>query len=185
MNKKNPFGTLSKQTGKVKKGVGEFLAFAVKGNAIDLAVGIIIGTAFNKIVSSLVGDVFLPALSAIIGRVNFADLQWTLPTTAGDGSPIVLQYGSLIQSVVDFLIIALCVFFIVKLMQRLRNRADTEKALRESEEKAEQQKLQSEEFNQTELLLCDIRDLLKEKLANGCLESTQPEAPGGQPDGIV
>lgn len=94
----------------------EFKDFAMRGNVIDLAVGVIIGGAFGKIVSSLVNDVMMPLLGLLLGGVNFSGLKWVIPPMTSGASEIVILYGAFIQSVVDFLIIAFAVFIFVKLM---------------------------------------------------------------------
>ena len=98
----------------------EFKAFAVKGNMIDMAVGIIIGAAFGKIVSSLVGDVIMPPLGLLIGGVDFSDLAITLKAAEGGAPAVVLAYGKFIQSIVDFLIVAFAIFVGVKAINRLK-----------------------------------------------------------------
>ena len=98
----------------------EFKEFAMKGNVVDLAVGVIIGAAFGKIVSSLVGDVFMPLLGKVVGGVNFADLAVTLgkdPT----GKEVLIKYGALIQTIFDFVIIALVLFVAIKGINRLKS----------------------------------------------------------------
>ena len=96
----------------------DFKEFAMRGNVVDMAVGVVIGTAFGKIVSSLVSDIIMPALSLITGRVSLQDLSFTLPT--GEGmEPIVLKYGVFLQSVLDFLIIAFSIFVVIKLIGKL------------------------------------------------------------------
>jgi len=102
----------------------EFKAFAMKGNVIDLAVGVIIGGAFGKIVSSLVNDIMMPLLGLLLGGVNFSGLKWVIPPVTSGASEIVILYGAFLQSVVDFLIIAFAVFLFVKLMTvRKKNEA--------------------------------------------------------------
>ena len=103
----------------------EFKEFAMKGNVVDLAVGVIIGAAFGKIVSSLVGDLFMPALGRTIGGVNFADLAISLgkdPT----GKEVLVRYGAFLQTIFDFLIIALVLFFAIKGINRLKRPQPTE-----------------------------------------------------------
>ncbi len=100
--------------------VSEFREFAVKGNVVDMAVGIIIGGAFGKIVSSLVNDVIMPPIGVVMGGVNFTDLSITLKAAAGDAPAVMLNYGMFIQSVVDFLIVAWAVFLMIKGMNSLR-----------------------------------------------------------------
>jgi len=97
----------------------EFKEFAMKGNVVDLAVGVIIGAAFGKIVSSLVGDLFMPTLGKLIGGVNFSDLAVSLgkdPT----GKEVLIRYGSFLQTIFDFVIIALTLFIAIKGINRLK-----------------------------------------------------------------
>lgn len=117
----------------------EFKAFISKGNIVDMAVGVIIGSAFGKIVTSLVNDVFMPLIGVIIGGLDFSNLT----IKVGDA---IINYGLFIQNVVDFLIVAVCVFFMIKIISKLKKK----------EEKVEEVK----EDEQT-LLLREIRDLLK------------------------
>jgi large conductance mechanosensitive channel len=98
----------------------EFKTFAVKGNMIDMAVGIIIGAAFGKIIASLVADVIMPPLGLVIGGVNFSDLAITLAPAEGEQPAVVVAYGKFIQSIIDFLIIALVIFMGVKAINRLK-----------------------------------------------------------------
>ncbi len=105
--------------------VAEFREFAIKGNMVDMAVGIIIGGAFGKVVTSLVNDVIMPPLGLLIGGVNFSDLSIVLKQAA-DGAPAVkLNYGNWIQTLVDFLIVAIAVFLMVKSLNALRRGAET------------------------------------------------------------
>jgi large conductance mechanosensitive channel len=99
--------------------VGEFKEFAMKGNVVDLAVGVIIGAAFGKIVSSLVGDVIMPPLGVLIGGINFSDLAVTVGTDP-KGAPVLLKYGAFLQTLFDFLIIALVIFIAVKGINKLK-----------------------------------------------------------------
>ncbi|MGA3158550.1 MAG: large-conductance mechanosensitive channel protein MscL [Steroidobacteraceae bacterium] len=97
----------------------EFKEFAMKGNVVDMAVGVIVGAAFGKIVSSLVGDVIMPALGKLTGGVNFSDLAVTLgkdPT----GKDVLIKYGSFVQTIFDFILIALVLFFALKGINRLK-----------------------------------------------------------------
>ncbi len=100
--------------------VSEFKEFAMKGNVVDMAVGVIIGTAFGKIVSSLVADVVMPPLGLAIGGVNFADLAAALGMDARSGEPVVLRYGVFLQSIFDFLIIALVLFLAIRGLNKLK-----------------------------------------------------------------
>jgi large conductance mechanosensitive channel len=135
--------------------VKEFKEFAVRGNVLDLAVGIVIGAAFGKIVTSFVNDILMPPLGVILGGVNFNDLKLVLKASAMDVAgkptpPVTLNYGSFIQAIIDFLIIAFGVFLMIKGINRFRKK----EAL-----KPEQQVLPGRE----ELLLQEIRDILKAK----------------------
>jgi large conductance mechanosensitive channel len=98
---------------------GEFKEFAMKGNVVDLAVGVIIGAAFGKIVSSLVGDVIMPPLGVLIGGINFSDLAVTVGTDP-KGAPVLLKYGAFLQTLFDFLIIAFVIFVAVKGINKLK-----------------------------------------------------------------
>ena len=98
----------------------EFKEFAVKGNVIDMAVGVIIGAAFGKVVSSLVADVVMPPIGVMLGGVNFADLAITLKAAAGSSPAVMLAYGKFLQTVLDFLIVAWVVFLGIKAMNSLK-----------------------------------------------------------------
>jgi large conductance mechanosensitive channel len=100
--------------------VSEFKEFAMKGNMVDMAVGIVIGAAFGKIVSSLVGDVVMPPLGMAIGGVNFTDLAVTLGTNPTTGAPVVLKYGAFLQTLFDFLIIAVVLFIAIRAINKLK-----------------------------------------------------------------
>ena len=126
----------------------EFKAFAVKGNMIDMAVGIIIGAAFGKIVSSLVGDVIMPPLGVLIGGVDFTDLAITLKAAEGDLPAVVLAYGKFIQSIIDFVIIAFAIFMGIKVINRLKREEEAAPAAPPAPTKDQE-------------LLTEIRDLLK------------------------
>ncbi len=100
----------------------EFKEFAMKGNVVDLAVGVVVGAAFGKIVSSLVGDVIMPPLGLLIGGFNFSDLAITLGTDP-KGAPVLLKYGAFLQTLFDFLIIAFVIFIAVKGINKLKKPA--------------------------------------------------------------
>jgi large conductance mechanosensitive channel len=100
----------------------DFKEFAMRGNVIDLAVGVVIGAAFGKIVSSLVGDVIMPALSPMLGSVNFSELALQIATDHG-GKPVLLKYGTLLQSIFDSIIIALSIFAVIKGVNKLKRPA--------------------------------------------------------------
>jgi large conductance mechanosensitive channel len=127
----------------------EFKEFAMRGNVVDLAVGVIIGTAFGKIVSSLVADVIMPPLGLLIGGVNFSHLAVTLKQASGTAAAITLNYGLFVQAIVDFLIIAFTIFLAIKGLNKLAQPA---------KEPAAPPKPSNEE-----VLLAEIRDLLKKK----------------------
>jgi large conductance mechanosensitive channel len=98
----------------------EFKDFAMKGNVIDMAVGIIIGAAFGKIVSSLVSDVIMPPIGLALGNVDFSSLAWTLRPQHGDVPAVTLRYGIFINTVIDFLIVAFAIFLVIKQLNRLK-----------------------------------------------------------------
>lgn len=108
----------------------EFKAFAMKGNVVDMAVGVIIGGAFGKIVSSVVADVIMPPLGLLIGGVNFTDLKWVMkPAEVVDGKEIAavtLNYGNFLQAIFDFLIIAFSIFMFIKLITKLTEKKKAE-----------------------------------------------------------
>jgi large conductance mechanosensitive channel len=102
------------------KAVQEFKEFAVKGNVVDMAVGVVIGAGFGKIVSSLVADIITPVLGILVGGVNFTNLKVTLKDAVAEKPPVTWNYGSFIQAIFDFLIIAWAIFVLVKLINRLK-----------------------------------------------------------------
>lgn len=134
----------------MKKWLSEFKTFAMRGNMIDMAVGIIIGAAFGTVVSSLVGDVIMPPIGLLLGGVDFADLAVVLKAAEGETPAVVLGYGKFLQAVINFLIIAFAVFLLVKTINMMRRKQE--------EAPAEPPKPTKEEE-----LLTDIRDLLKRK----------------------
>ncbi len=129
--------------------VQEFKDFAVKGNMVDMAVGIIIGGAFGKIVSSLVSDVFMPALGLLIGGVDFSNLKIVLKEATGDVPASTLNYGMFIQSVFDFTIVAFAIFMMIKAINNMRKKEEVV-AVTTPPEPTVQEKL-----------LMEIRDALK------------------------
>ena len=128
----------------------EFKAFAVKGNVVDMAVGIIVGVAFGKIVSSFVADVIMPPIGVALGGVNFSDLGYVIQAAVGEAPAVVIAYGKFIQTVVDFTIIAFAVFVAVKVISSMNKK--------EEEAPAEPPKPSNEES-----LLIEIRDSLKDR----------------------
>ena len=143
------------------KFVEEFKEFALKGNVMDMAVGVIIGGAFGKIVTSFVSDILMPPLGVLLGGVDFTDLKLTLKeaTTNAAGEAVeavTWNYGAFIQNVVDFLIIALCIFFMIKGIAKLTS-------LRKKKEAEEAAAAEPPAPSNEEVLLTEIRDLLKDK----------------------
>ena len=148
----------------------EFKAFALKGNVMDMAVGVIIGGAFGKIVTSLVNDILMPPIGMLLGNVDFKDLKVNLAavkdaaaSVVSDGvvpsEPVYWNYGAFIQQCIDFAILAFCVFLLVKLMNKLSNLKK-----KEEEQPAPAPATSPEpEPTKEELLLAEIRDLLKDK----------------------
>ena len=108
----------------MKKLIQEFKNFAVKGNMIDMAVGIIIGTAFNNVVNTLVSKVVMPPLSMITGNKNLIEKKIVLSEATGDAREIAIGYGEFLEVLIDFVIIALTVFIVIKAMNRLRTKAE-------------------------------------------------------------
>jgi large conductance mechanosensitive channel len=104
--------------------MSEFKQFAMRGNVVDLAVGVVIGAAFGKIVSALVSGIIMPVVGVLVGGVNFADLAITLKQGAEGAEPVSLQYGLFVQSMVDFVIIAFAIFIAIKLMNKLQRKQE-------------------------------------------------------------
>ncbi len=139
--------------------IKEFKEFAVKGNVMDMAVGVIIGGAFGKIVTSLVSDVLMPIIGKLTGGVSFADLYVNLGdgnyaslAEAKEAGAAILCYGQFIQNIIDFLIIALCIFMMIKAMNKMKK-----------EEPAQPAEPEAPKGPSQEELLAEIRDLLKNK----------------------
>lgn len=132
------------------KVINEFKAFAMKGNVIDMAVGIVIGAAFAKIVSSVVNDIIMPPLGLIIGGVNFTDLKFVMKDAVGASPAVTLNYGNFIQVMFDFTIVAFAIFIVIKAINaaKLKQTVIPETSKPPSKE---------------EILLTEIRDLLKNK----------------------
>jgi large conductance mechanosensitive channel len=124
----------------------EFKAFVMRGNVLDLAVGVVIGAAFGKIVSSFVGDILMPPIGLLLGGVDFSQVGVTLKAAAGDKPAVILGIGKFLQSVVDFLIIAFAIFLVVKAVNRM---------------KREEPPPAPPAPSATEQLLAEIRDLLR------------------------
>lgn len=136
----------------MKKFVQEFKEFAMRGNVIDLAVGVIIGGAFGKITSSLVENIVTPALSILTGKIDLSALSVIIPAAQG-GADIVIAYGIFLQTILDFVITALAIFVMIKLMNKVHKK---------KEETIVEAPPAEPQPSKEELLLTEIRDLLKE-----------------------
>lgn len=139
----------------MKKFFQEFKEFAMRGNVIDMAVGVIIGAAFGKIVTSLVNDVLMPAIGMLTGGVNFTDYKWVIQKSVENGSEIItpevaITWGAFVQTIIDFIIIAFCIFVAIKAINKLKR----EPAPAPEEPAAPAAPTEVE-------LLTEIRDLLK------------------------
>lgn len=130
--------------------IAEFKEFALKGNVVDLAVGVIIGGAFGNIVTSLIENVIMPPVGLVMGGVDFSQLAVTLKAAEGDAPAVLWKYGAFVQTVVDFIVLAFCIFAIVKVMNSWKRTA-------------EEGPPEPEETPVDVQLLTEIRDLLKEK----------------------
>ncbi len=131
--------------------IQDFKAFALKGNVVDMAVGVIIGGAFGKIVTSVVNNIIMPPIGVLTGGVDFTDLKVILKEAEGEAEAVTLNYGQFIQDVVDFLIIAFCIFLMVKGISALNRKKEEEAAA----------PAPAPEPSAEEKLLTEIRDLLK------------------------
>ena len=139
----------------------EFKEFAMKGNVVDMAVGVIIGGAFGKIVTSLVNDIIMPLVSVVTGGVNFTQNKIILKEAVKQGTEIInpevaITWGVFIQSIVDFVIIAFCIFMAIRFMNKIKN------ATRKAEEEAAAEEVEPTEDQK---LLMEIRDLLKTQVS--------------------
>ncbi len=130
--------------------IKELKDFMMRGNVVDMAVGIIIGGAFGKIVSSLVNDIIMPPIGIVLGGVNFSDLKVVLKEAIGSTAAVSVNYGIFIQTILDFVIISTAIFFAIKAMNKLQTKKEEIPAAPPAPSKEEQ-------------LLSEIRDLLKEQ----------------------
>jgi large conductance mechanosensitive channel len=128
----------------------EFKKFAMRGNVVDMAVGIVIGAAFGKIVSSFVADVIMPPIGLMVGGVNFSNLAITIKKTVGDVAAVTINYGKFIQTVFDFIIIAFAIFIVIKGINSLKKKEAEAPATPPAPSKEE-------------VLLTEIRDALRQK----------------------
>jgi large conductance mechanosensitive channel len=136
--------------GKVKL-IDDFKAFALKGNVVDMAVGVIIGGAFGKIVTSLVNDVIMPPIGVLLDGVDFKELSWVMVEAVGDQPAVSINYGNFIQVVIDFLIIAWVVFLAIRAMMKIKRKEAAAPAPTPAPPAPSKE----------EVLLTEIRDLLK------------------------
>ena len=132
--------------------VDEFKAFIMRGNVVDMAVGVIIGGAFGKIVTSLVNDIFMPIIGMVLGNVDFTSLEIKLGEPVEGAEQAAIRYGMFIQEIVNFLIIAFCIFMVIKLIAKMQKKKEEEPA-------------PAPEPTKEEVLLTEIRDALN-KMAN-------------------
>lgn len=128
----------------------EFKQFAMRGNVMDMAIGIIIGAAFGKIVSSVVADVIMPPIGLLLGGVDFSDLSITLKEGVDGAAPVLLKYGAFINTIIDFIIIAFAIFMLVKGINSLKR-------------KEEEKPAAPPEPTKSEILLAEIRDELRKR----------------------
>jgi len=128
----------------------EFKEFAMRGNVMDMAVGVVIGGAFGKIVSSLVADIIMPPIGLALGRVDFKHLAITLQPATEEAAAVTINYGIFIQTLIDFTIVAFAIFLVVKVINSMKRKADEAPAASPAPTKEE-------------VLLTEIRDILKQK----------------------
>ena len=165
----------------MKKFFGEFKKFISRGNVMDMAVGIVVGSAFTQIVNSLVADIITPLISLIIGKMSFNDLKIVFKEATDEASEVAMTYGNLIQAVLNFIIIAFSLFCVIKIINSVKERmerSEKERLAKEAAEKAEAEKLAAEKAEaerkaeeerlaaiptREEILLMEIRDLLSKK----------------------
>lgn len=132
------------------KVINEFKAFAMKGNVIDMAVGIIIGAAFGKIVTSIVNDIIMPPIGLLVGGVNFSDLKFVMKEAVGENPAVTINYGNFLQVTFDFLIVAFAIFMVIKAINSAKKKEATVPSTPPAPSKEE-------------TLLTEIRDLLKKQ----------------------
>ncbi len=130
------------------KALQEFKAFAIKGNVVDMAVGIIIGLAFGKIITSIVNDIIMPPIGMLLGGINFSDLSYVLKDAVGENPAVSINYGNFLQVTLDFFIVAFVIFMVVKALNKLKRKEQVAPTVPPIPTKEE-------------ILLTEIRDLLK------------------------
>lgn len=132
----------------------EFRDFAIKGNVVDLAVAVVIGGAFGKIVTSLVDNIIMPILTILTGKINFNDLKWVITPGSEGVNEVAFKYGAFFQSIIDFIIIAFCIFIAIKILNSFKRR---------QEAAPEAEAAVPPVLSKEEQLLTEIRDLLASK----------------------
>ena len=142
---------------KESKFAKEFKAFIMRGNVVDMAVGVIVGGAFTAIVNSLVNDILMPVIGALFGGINFSNLKIVLREATETAEEAAIRYGSFIQAIVNFLLVALCIFLVVKAINKAREAAEAKKKAEEPAPAPEPEPVTPEDI----LLLREIRDALK------------------------
>jgi large conductance mechanosensitive channel len=136
---------------KMKNTLKEFRDFAIKGNVVDLAVGVIIGGAFGKIISSLVTDIIMPPIGALTSGIDFSSKVWTLRAATASTPAVTMNYGLFLNNIITFLIVSFCIFILVKEISRLKRK------------EAEHPTPPEPALTTSEKLLTEIRDMMKEK----------------------
>ncbi|MGL5655499.1 MAG: large-conductance mechanosensitive channel protein MscL [Fusobacteriaceae bacterium] len=126
----------------------EFKEFAMRGNVVDLAVGVIIGGAFGKIVSSMVNDIIMPLIGIVIGNIDISSLALTIPSNIANAEPVILKYGLFLQNIINFIVIVFCIFILIKILNNFKKKAD-------------EAPVTPPALSNQEILLTEIRDLLK------------------------
>lgn len=134
--------------------IKELKEFMMRGNVVDMAVGVIVGGAFGKIVTSLVNDIIMPPIGALLGNTNFSELKITLKEAVGETAAATINYGAFVQTILDFVIIATAIFFAIKAINSLKKK---------KEEEEEEAPTAPPAPSKEEVLLTEIRDLLKEQ----------------------
>lgn len=126
----------------------EFKEFAMRGNVVDLAVGVIIGGAFGKIVSSMVNDIIMPLIGIVMGNIDISSLALTIPSNIANAEPVILKYGLFLQNIINFIVIVFCIFILIKILNNFKKKAD-------------EAPVTPPALSNQEILLTEIRDLLK------------------------
>ena len=128
--------------------IHEFKSFAIKGNVVDMAVGIIIGAAFGKIVTSLVNDVMMPPIGLMVGGIDFSNLTITIKNAIDNSPAVVIKYGAFINTIIDFIIVAWAIFMVIKVMNSIKKKEDANS-------------IKTSKPSDEVILLSEIRDILK------------------------